>query len=341
MNPAAETRPSSELPSLVPGAPVFLFSGQGAQKPGMGADLFDVKEVAETLACASDVFGFDVAGLMANAAPERLDDTRYAQPALCALSVALARALAARGVEPAAVLGFSLGQASALAASGMLSCEATFAFVKERSRLMAEAAAAHPGAMSALLKADAAGVQALCDECAQGDVLVPANFNCPGQIVIAGTSAAVERAEAAWAASGKRFSRLATSGAFHSPLMAEAAEGLAAYLKDVAFEEARVPLVCNVDARPLAAADARDHLVRHLTSPVRFEQSVQALAAAGADTFAEVGFGGVLFGLVKRIDRGVGRACVQDRESLEAFCGAQASRREAASSVTRSEQELS
>ena len=109
----------------------------------------------------------------------------------------------------------------------------------------------------------------------------------------------------------------------------------------VAFEEARVPLVCNVDARPLAAADARDHLVRHLTSPVRFEQSVQALAAAGADTFAEVGFGGVLFGLVKRIDRGVGRACVQDRESLEAFCGAQASRREAASSVTRSEQELS
>ena len=256
-------------------------------------------------------------------------------------SVALARALAARGVEPAAVLGFSLGQASALAASGMLSCEATFAFVKERSRLMAEAAAAHPGAMSALLKADEAGVQALCDECAQGDVLVPANFNCPGQIVIAGTSAAVERAEAAWAASGKRFSRLATSGAFHSPLMAEAAEGLAAYLKDVAFEEARVPLVCNVDARPLAAADARDHLVRHLTSPVRFEQSVQALAAAGADTFAEVGFGGVLFGLVKRIDRGVGRACVQDRESLEAFCGAQASRREAASSVTRSEQELS
>ncbi len=184
---------------------------------------------------------------------------------------------------------------------------------------MAEAAAAHPGAMSALLKADEADVQALCDECAQGDVLVPANFNCPGQIVIAGTSAAVERAEAAWAASGKRFSRLATSGAFHSPLMADAAEGLAAYLKDVAFEEARVPLVCNVDARPLAAADARDHLVRHLTSPVRFEQSVQALAAAGADTFAEVGFGGVLVGLVKRIDRGVERACVQDRESLEAF----------------------
>ena len=123
--------------------------------------------------------------------------------------------------------------------------------------------------------------------------------------------------------------------------MAEAAEGLAAYLENVAFEEARVPLVCNVDARPLAAADARDHLVRHLTSPVRFEQSVQALAAAGADTFAEVGFGGVLFGLVKRIDRGVGRACVQDRESLEAFCGAQASRREVASSVTHSEQELS
>ena len=161
-------------------------------------------------------------------------------------------------------------------------------------------------------------MRALCDECAQDEVLVPANFNCPGQIVVAGAPAAVERAEQAWAAAGKRFSRLATSGAFHSPLMAEAADGLAAYLEGVEFFEANVPLICNVDAAPLSAADAREHLVRHLTSPVRFQQSVEALAAAGADAFAEVGFGGVLANLVKRIDKGAARSCVQDRASLNA-----------------------
>ncbi len=304
--------------SVSAGAPVFLCSGQGAQKPGMGADLMDVPEVAETFSCASDVLGFEVADLVLNAEPATLDDTRNAQPALCALSVGIARALMARGVEPAAVLGFSLGQVSALAVSGMLSAEATFAFVGERARLMAEAAAARPGAMSALLKADEEAVRALCDECAQDEVLVPANFNCPGQIVVAGAPAAVERAEQAWAAAGKRFSRLATSGAFHSPLMAEAADGLAAYLEGVEFFEANVPLICNVDAAPLSAADAREHLVRHLTSPVRFQQSVEALAAAGADAFAEVGFGGVLANLVKRIDKGAARSCVQDRASLNA-----------------------
>ena len=265
-----------------------------------------------------------MADLVLNADAAELNDTRNAQPALCVLSVAVARALMARGVQPAAVLGFSLGQVSALAVSGMLTDEATFALVKVRSQLMAEAAAAHPGAMSALLKADEDGVQALCEQCAEGDVLVPANFNCPGQIVIAGTPTAVERAEAAWAEAGKRSSRLATSGAFHSPLMASAAEGMAAYLESVEFSEARVPLVCNVTARPLTAADARESLVRHLTSPVRFDASVAALAAAGADTFVEVGNGCVLANLVKRIDKTATRACVQDRASFDALLAAQA-----------------
>lgn len=312
------------IETIPAGAPVFLFSGQGSQKPGMGADLMDMPEVRATFACASEVLGFDVADLVLNADAAELNDTRNAQPALCVLSVAVARALMARGVQPAAVLGFSLGQVSALAVSGMLTDEATFALVKVRSQLMAEAAAAHPGAMSALLKADEDGVQALCEQCAEGDVLVPANFNCPGQIVIAGTPAAVERAEAAWAEAGKRSSRLATSGAFHSPLMASAAEGMAAYLESVEFSEARVPLVCNVTARPLSAADARENLVRHLTSPVRFDASVAALAAAGADTFVEVGNGCVLANLVKRIDKTATRACVQDRASFDALLAAQA-----------------
>ena len=304
--------------------PVFLFSGQGAQKPGMGESLLGVAEVARTLECASDVLGFDVADVMLNAPAEKLNDTAYAQPAMCALSVGIARALMARGVQPSAVLGFSLGQVSALAVSGMLSDEATFAFVKERARLMAEAAKAHPGVMSAFLKATPEDVQAVCDECAQGQVLVAANFNSPGQIVVSGEVAAVERAEAAWSAAGKRVARLATSGAFHSPLMQQAADGLDEYLAGVEFAEPQIPLICNTDAKPLSAADAREHLVRHLVSPVLFQQSVEALGGQGATCFAEVGFGGVLSNLVKRIDRAAERPCIQDKESFEAFLAANA-----------------
>lgn len=198
--------------------PVFMFSGQGAQKPGMGESLFCVSEVKAVLDCASDVLGYDVAELMTSAPAEKLNDTRYAQPATCALSVGIASALQARGAQPQAVLGFSLGQVSALAVSGMLTYEETFSFVAERARLMAQAAAERPGVMSALLKAEEESVAQLCEGCAQGQVLVPANFNCPGQIVISGELAAVERAEAAWEAAGKRYARLATSRRFPQPV---------------------------------------------------------------------------------------------------------------------------
>ena len=302
--------------ALVAGAPVLLLSGQGAQKPGMGADLADVPEVAAAFSCASDVLGYDLAAFVANAAPEELNDTCRAQPALSVLSVGIARALLARGVRPAAVLGFSLGQISALPIAGMLSDEAAFELVRARSEIMAAAAEEHPGVMSALLKADEESVDALCAECACGEVLVAANYNSPGQIVISGSVSAVERAEEAWAASGKRFSRLATSGAFHSPLMADAARELASYLEGVEFSEPSIPLICNVTAAPLTAAEARDHLARHLTSPVRFQQSVEALGGAGARSFIEAGFGGVLANLVKRIDKAAARLCVQDAASL-------------------------
>ena len=298
--------------------PVFLFSGQGSQKPGMGAELMDVPEVAESFSCASDVLGYDLAEFIATASPEKLNDTRFAQPALCVLSVGIARALMAAGVVPAAVLGFSLGQVSALATSGMLSEEETYRFVAMRADAMARASEAHAGAMSALLKADESEVREVCEACAQGEVLVPANFNCPGQIVVSGTPDAVARAEEAWGARGKRFARLATSGAFHSPLMADAARELDDYLAGVEFNEPSIPLICNVDAKPLAAEAARAHLVAHLTSPVRFQQSVEGLESQGATAFWEVGFGGVLENLVKRIDRAAERTCVQDRSSFDA-----------------------
>lgn len=299
---------------------VLMASGQGSQRPGMGADLLDVPEVAATFALASDVLGRDVAALCASG--EGLDDTRNAQAAIATLSIAIGRALEARGVRPDALLGFSLGQVSALALGGMVSDADALRIVRERSRIMGEVADANPGAMSALLKGDPADVEAVCAECARGEVLVAANYNSPAQTVVAGTPAAVERAEAAWKERGGRASRLATSGAFHSPLMADACEPFAAFLEGVSFDEPAVPIVGNADAQPLGAADVRRKLVEHLVSPVRFTDSVAALTAAGAASFVEVGFGGVLSGLVRRCAPEAERFCVQDREGLEGLVAA-------------------
>lgn len=298
---------------------VFMASGQGSQKPGMGADLLDTPEVARTFECASDALGRDVAALVRDASPEELNDTRNAQIAIAALSIGTGWALMARGVVPDALLGFSLGQISAMVLGDMLDEGAAFALIAERSRLMGEAADANPGAMSALLKITLPEAEALCAEAAEGEVLVPANLNGGGQIVVAGAPAAVTRAEEAWAAQKGRFSRLATSGGFHSPLMASAQDAFAAYLDGVAFRESAVPVIGNVHAAPLTAAGARDELVAHLVSPVQFEASVAKLQAAGARMFAEVGFGGVLANLVKRIDRTAPRAAVQDRSSFDAL----------------------
>ena len=300
----------------------FLLSGQGAQKPGMGAALIEQgsPEVAETFAIASEAFGFDVADVCLNASAETLRDTAFAQPAMCTLSVAVAKALEARGVRPAYVAGFSLGQIAALAVSGMVSERDAFRIAAFRAKAMAEAAAARPGSMCALLGGEPEEASEVCSSAAQGDVLVCANYNAPGQIVISGDVAAIDRAACAWKERPRhKASMLATSGAFHSPLMQPAADELDAYLAKVNFKQPCVPLICNVDARPLSAEDARRRLVEHLTHPVRFDQSVQALADQGAAVFAEVGFGGVLSNLIKRIDRKAARPCIQDAASFDAF----------------------
>ena len=301
---------------------VFMASGQGSQKPGMGLSLLEVPEVARTFECASDVLGRDIAALMADdgpAAAERLNETRNAQAAIAALSIGIGRALAARGIRPDALLGFSLGQISAIALGGMVDDEGAFRIIDARSAAMDEAARRNPGAMSALLKADGGAAEALCRDCAQGEVLAPANYNCPGQIVIAGTPAAIERAEEAWKQQGGRASRLATQGAFHSPLMEGARAPFAEYLETVDFAEPAIPIVCNTDAEPLDAATVRRRLADHLTHPVLFEQSVRALARCGAALFAEIGYGGVLAGLVRRIDKDLERPCIQDRVGFEEF----------------------
>ncbi len=313
---------SGTIPTLAPASVVFMASGQGSQAPGMGVSLLDIPEVAEVFNCASEVLGRDIAALVqaeGEEAQAQLNQTKNAQAAIATLSIGIGRALEAQGVIPDALLGFSLGQVSALALADMVSIEDAFRIIDARSSAMDAAAQKEPGAMSALLKADDESVQALCEACAQDEVLVPANYNCPGQIVIAGTPAAIARAEEAWKEQGGRASRLATQGAFHSPLMESACAPFAKFLDTVSFADPRIPVICNTDAASLDASSVRQRLVAHLTSPVRFSESVLALQAAGAHTFAEVGFGGVLAGLVRRIDKELERPCIQDDKSFAAF----------------------
>lgn len=300
------------------GKVAFLLSGQGSQRPGMGATLFGMPEIDEVFCEASDVCGFDVAAACLDETGASLADTAVSQPALCALSVAQVRALVKRGIKPDYVAGFSLGQIGALAASGMLDAKTAFSLVRDRSRAMAEACRLRPGSMCALMGGTEEEVFEVCSSCAEGDVLVPANFNAPGQIVVSGDATAVARAKEAWSGPGRRSAMLATVGAFHSPLMRPAAEVFAARLENVVFDEAKIPLVCNVDARPLLADDAAAHLVAHLTSPVLFSQSVTWLVEQGVDTFVECGTGGVLAGLVRRVDKGTVRMRIESREDLEA-----------------------
>lgn len=300
------------------GKVAFLLSGQGSQRPGMGATLFGMPEIDEVFCEASDVCGFDVAAACLDETGASLADTAVSQPALCALSVAQVRALVKRGIKPDYVAGFSLGQIGALAASGMLDAKTAFSLVRDRSRAMAEACRLRPGSMCALMGGTEQEVFEVCSSCAEGDVLVPANFNAPGQIVVSGDATAVARAKEAWSGPGRRSAMLATVGAFHSPLMRPAAEVFAARLENVVFDEAKIPLVCNVDARPLLADDAAAHLVAHLTSPVLFSKSVTWLVEQGVDTFVECGTGGVLAGLVRRVDKGTVRMCIESREDLEA-----------------------
>lgn len=286
---------------------VWMLPGQGAQKPGMGADLLELPQVAQTFALTSDVLGVDLADLARNGAVDEVNRPFNAQALTMAVSVGVGRYLQAEGVYPTAVLGFSLGQIGALALTGVLSDEQAFQLLRVRAAAMAAACEQLPGGMLALLGANAQDAEELCMECAEGEVLLPANYNCPGQIVISGAEAAIERAHARWKELGNKASRLNTSGAFHSPLMEQAAAAVAEACTDLDFYEPEVPLICNTDARPFRASEAAVRLSAQVKCPVRFSQSVEYLIAQGETDFIEVGFGAVLNGLVKRIDRTTNR----------------------------------
>lgn len=299
---------------------VVMCSGQGAQKPGMGADLLEVPQVAEAFAQAGEVFHEDLAAIVSDAEGTRLmAEPTLAQVATMAISVGVASALVERGLNLTGTIGFSLGEISALAVAGVLPQEKAFELLKVRSQAMDEACQAHPGAMLAMLGVTPEDAQQACDECAQGQVLVAANFNCPGQIVLSGEVEAIERAEAWWKARKKRSRRLNTAGAFHSPLMQDAADTLRAWCETVTFDTPKVPLICNTDAKDFDATQAADRLSRQLVSPVLFEQGIRELIARGESQFVEAGFGGVLFNLVKRINPEVERQKVGTLEQLQEY----------------------
>jgi len=284
----------------------FVFPGQGAQKVGMGKALAEAFPVCrQTFDEADAALGESLSTLCFEGPEDKLMLTENTQPAILAMSTAVARLAVSKGIRPTFAAGHSLGEYSAHVAAGTLSFADALRTVRRRGRYMQEAVPVGVGAMAAILGLDADGVARACAEAAQGEVVTPANLNAPGQIVIAGHKAAVERAgERAKALGARRAIPLAVSAPFHCPLMKPAEDRLAPELRALAAHDPACPVVANVDALPkTTAADSIEALVKQVSSPVRWEDVVRRLVADGATTFVELGPGTVLAGLIRKIER--------------------------------------
>lgn len=286
----------------------------------MGADLAESIPAARAIfEEADDALGFGLSKLCFEGPEEDLRLTENTQPAILTCSIATLAAVRERGLKPDFVAGHSLGEYSALVAAGAISFRDAVQLVRKRGRFMQEAVPAGVGAMAAILGIEPEKVIAVCEQAAEGQVVSPANFNSPGQIVIAGHAAAVQRAvDLAVAAGAKKAVMLQVSAPFHCSLMEPARECLAPELDAIAFEDLKTPLVNNVAAAIVTSgATAREGLKRQVPSPVLWEQSIQRLAAEGVDSFLEVGPGRVLTGLLRSIDRALEGSAVGDLAGLE------------------------
>ena len=289
----------------------YVFPGQGAQFVGMGKDLYDNNaEAKEMFEKANEILGFRITDLMFEGTEEDLKQTKVTQPAIFLHSVILAKSLG-DDFQPDMVAGHSLGEFSALVASGALNFEDGLKLVSKRAHAMQKACEAQPSTMAAVLALPDEKVEELCAEV--DDVVAPANYNCPGQVVISGTVPGIDAAcEKMLAAGAKRAMKLKVGGAFHSPLMQPAHDELAEAIETVEFKTPRCPIYQNVDGKPHTdPKEIKENLVKQLTAPVRWTYDVEAMIGDGATEFVELGPGSVLQGLVKKINRQVATSGMQ------------------------------
>ncbi|HFI0942278.1 TPA: ACP S-malonyltransferase [Streptococcus suis] len=295
----------------------FLFAGQGSQTVGMARDLYEYYQIVrETFDQASQILGYDIRDLIDNQ-EDKLHQTRYTQPAILTTSLAIYRLLAEKGIKPDMVAGLSLGEYSALVASGALAFEDAIALIAKRGEYMETAAPAGTGKMVAVLNTDVNLIEEVCSSVTSG-IVSPANYNTPAQIVIGGEVAAVDEAvELLKEAGVKRMIPLNVSGPFHTALLRPASEQLAKALEEVEFADFQVELVGNTEAKVMKKEDIKSLLTRQVMEPVRFYESIATMQEAGVTNFIEIGPGKVLSGFVKKIDKTANVVAIEDIEGLQ------------------------